>query len=121
MWPVYAARYAGADVHSFAVSGAVCSLALTPHSGSGVLESQLPAYTNASLALDPATTLYTLWIGTNDVGRDEGMLASRQAGTGVTIVDVARCGAEWVQTLYDSGARNFVAMNVRPSPRGGAR
>lgn len=31
----------------------------------------------------------------------------------MTIVDVARCGADWVRTLYNTGARNFVSFNAR--------
>lgn len=70
MWPEYVSGQASLALHSFAVSGAVCSGKLTYSSGaSSVMESQMAAFSNASLNLDPQKTLYALWIGTNDVVR----------------------------------------------------
>lgn len=35
-----------------------------------------------------------------------------QGTPGVSIVDVTECAVNWVQVLYDSGARNFLFQNV---------
>ena len=52
----------------------------------------------------------TLWIGTNDVGVNALLTGSQTPG--VTVVDTVTCAVDWVQTLYDSGARNFIFQNV---------
>ena len=80
-----------------------------------MFESQLPAFfaekANGSLvALKPEDTIYTLWIGTNDVG--VGALLTGSQTLGVTVVDTVTCAVNWVQTLYKSGARNFIFQNV---------
>jgi hypothetical protein len=54
--------------------------------------------------------LYTIWIGTNDVGAGE--LLTGQAAPGVNIVDVSKCAVDVVHTLYKSGARKFLFQNV---------
>ena len=82
-----------------------------------MFESQLPLYftetKNGSLKLNPEETMYTLWIGTNDVGVSA-LLTGGQA-PGVTIVDTVSCAINWIRTLYHSGARNFIFQNVIPS------
>ena len=79
-----------------------------------VFKSQLPTYfaeiPNGSLKLNPEETIYTLWIGTNDVGANA-LLTGGQA-PGVTIADTVACAVDWVSTLYKSGARNFIFQNV---------
>lgn len=67
-WPVYAASYAAVTLHPFARSGATCSSALTPRTAPPVMESQIPAFQNATAEspLNQEQTVYTLWIGTND-------------------------------------------------------
>ncbi|KAJ8689457.1 hypothetical protein PTI98_012359 [Pleurotus ostreatus] len=71
-WPVYAAGLAGVALFPFARSGATCSNNITFRPFPSVFESQLPLYfeekANGTTRLDPARTVYTLWIGTNDVG-----------------------------------------------------
>ena len=54
--------------------------------------------------------MYTLWIGTNDVGANA-LLTGGQT-PGVTLVDTTACAVDWVRALYDGGARNFVFQNV---------
>lgn len=61
-------------------------------------------------APDMGATVHTLWVGTNDVGAN-GLLTGEGA-RGVTVVDTARCAVEWVKTLYEAGARNFLLQNV---------
>ncbi|KAJ3485850.1 hypothetical protein NLI96_g4673 [Meripilus lineatus] len=115
-WPVYAAGYGPFHLFPFARSGATCSNNLTSRPAPPVFESQLPLYfaevANGTLKLKPEETIYTLWIGTNDVGGG-GLLTGHQA-PGVTIVDTVSCAVNWVKTLYASGARNFLFQNMIP-------
>lgn len=113
-WPVYAAGYGPFDLFPFARSGAACSNKLTPLPTPSIFESQLPSYfaqmRNGTLNLRPEETMYTLWIGTNDVG-SACLLTGHQA-PGVTIVDIVSCAVSWIHALYASGARNFLFQNV---------
>lgn len=109
-WPVYAAGYAHLDLFPFARSGATCSNNITFRPFPSLFESQLPTYFSqkASLALRPQETIYTLWIGTNDVGANALLTGTPKA----SIVDVSACMINWVKVLYQSGARNFLFQNV---------
>ncbi|KZT00212.1 carbohydrate esterase family 16 protein [Laetiporus sulphureus 93-53] len=115
-WPVYAAMYGGFTLYPYAKAGATCSNYLTPRLFPSVFEDELPLYftqkENGSLELDPTSTMYTLWIGTNDVGVGE--LITGQQTAGVTLVNTVSCAVEWVNVLYLSGARNFVFQNMLP-------
>jgi len=115
-WPTYAAGYGPFNLHPFARSGATCSNNLTDRPFPSVFESQLPLYdaeiSNHSLKLDPDDTIYTLWIGTNDVG--VGALITGQQTPGVTIVDTVSCAINWIKALYATGARNFLFQNMIP-------
>lgn len=75
-----------------------------------MFESQLPLYfaevRNRTIQLNASETLYTLWIGTNDVGVNS--LLVGQGGPSATVVNTTRCAVSWIKTLYDSGARNFL-------------
>lgn len=111
-WPVYAAGYAHVDLFPFARSGATCSNNITFRPFPSVFESQLPTYFNATSGknhLNPTETIYTLWIGTNDVGSGALLTGSDNA----SLVDVTECMVNWVKTLHASGARNFLFQNVR--------
>ncbi|EIN06961.1 SGNH hydrolase [Punctularia strigosozonata HHB-11173 SS5] len=114
-WPTYLAGYANLTLFSFAVSGAACDNNLTPKTTPD-LQSEINTYfdltANGSTTLDPSETLYTLWIGTNDVGAGE--LLTGQATSGVTVVDTTECAIQWIKTLYGSGARNFLFQNMIP-------
>jgi len=78
------------------------------------MESQVPAFIadkkNGTARVDGGSTLYTLWIGTNDVGVSSLMTG----GNSASIVDVAGCMVDWVQVMYDNGARNFLFQNMIP-------
>ncbi|PCH43140.1 carbohydrate esterase family 16 protein [Wolfiporia cocos MD-104 SS10] len=115
-WPVYAAMYGNFTLYPFARSGATCSNNLTYRPYPSVFESQLPLYfteeQNGSLELDSTTTMYTLWIGTNDVGANALLTGSQTPG--VTLVNTTSCAVEWVKVLYASGARNFIFQNMLP-------
>jgi hypothetical protein len=114
-WPVYATGYANATLFPFARAGATCSQDLTPRDFPAVFQSQLPTYfaevKNGSINVPPKDTLYTLWIGTNDVGPNT-LLTGFEVANNATIVDVTQCAIDWISTLYKSGARNFLLQNV---------
>lgn len=65
---------------------------------------------NGTLHLDPQKTIYTLWIGTNDIGANALLVGQGQPG--VTLVNTTQCAVNWVKTLYEHGARNFLFQNV---------
>ncbi|KAF7419667.1 hypothetical protein PC9H_002259 [Pleurotus ostreatus] len=113
-WPVYAAGLAGVALFPFARSGATCSNNITFRPFPSVFESQLPLYfeekANGTTRLDPARTVYTLWIGTNDVGVNSLI----RGGNKASIVDTTACAVNWVSALYASGARNFIFQNMIP-------
>ncbi|KAF8896578.1 GDSL lipase/esterase [Infundibulicybe gibba] len=113
-WPVYAAGYASLKLAPFARAGATCSNNLTFRPFPSVFESQLPLYfeetRNRTLKLEPEETLYTLWIGTNDLGVSALLTGSDTA----SLVDVTECMVNWVKALYASGARNFLFQNMIP-------
>ena len=114
---MYAARDGDFQLFPFARSGATCSNNITFRPFPSVFESQLPLYfaekANGTLRLNPEETIYTLWIGTNDLGANA--LLTGGGANGVTVVDVVSCAVNWVKTLYRSGARNFLFQNVSMS------
>lgn len=82
------------------------------------MEWQIPAYLNetydGSLALNAQETMYTIWIGTNDLGVNA--LLTGSDAPGVSIVPVRQCAIDVLKRLYESGARNFIMQNVRQKP-----
>jgi len=79
-----------------------------------LVEAQIPKFlgqkANGTVTVDPDTTLYTLWMGTNDIGVNSIITQ----GNGATVVDVAECLVSWVKTMYDNGARYFLFENLFP-------
>ena len=67
---------------------------------------------NGTLKLNPEETIITLWIGTNDVGRNALLTGSDK---GVTVVDTTECAVDFIKVMYDAGARNFLFQNVSPT------
>ncbi|EJT98012.1 hypothetical protein DACRYDRAFT_127575 [Dacryopinax primogenitus] len=131
-WVRYAEMYGSLQLYNYAVSGAACSNLLTPRPGAGppsypdsnypsVLEYEMPAFAMdwvpglqvmPAQPLNPDTTVYSLWIGTNDVG--EGSLLTGNQTFGTTIVNVTQCAIEWMSLLYSYGARRFLLQNMIP-------
>jgi hypothetical protein len=119
-------------LNNFAIAGATCNNASTPRWFPDVARDELGAFLNysqgkpavlppffdlhpnKSMHLPAEETLYSLWIGTNDVGQ----LISGLGAPGVSIVDTSRCAVDWISTLYKSGARKFLFQNVRISSSG---
>ncbi|KZV77123.1 carbohydrate esterase family 16 protein [Peniophora sp. CONT] len=119
-WPVYATGYAHATLRPFARSGGTCTNTLTPRTFPSVMESQMPLYLeeirNKSLKVDFERALYTLWIGTNDLGPNT-LLTGVEVEPNATIASVTSCTIDWAKELYDTGARNFLYQNIIPLER----
>ncbi|KAF9450391.1 carbohydrate esterase family 16 protein [Macrolepiota fuliginosa MF-IS2] len=113
-WPDYVSGYANVTLYPFAQSGSTCSNAITPRPFPALVESQLPTFfeekKNGTVKLEEKSTVYTLWMGTNDIGVNSILTQGNEA----TIVDVASCLTGWVKTMYDSGARNLILQNLFP-------
>lgn len=58
----------------------------------------------------PDSTVYSIWIGTNDLGT----FVSDSQEPGVTIVDYLDCVYAQLKTLYEHGGRYFVIQNIAP-------
>lgn len=116
LWPQYAAMYGNFSLFPYAKNSAVCNSTMAPRTpGPGILQDELPVYfSNASsgLSLDPQETIYTLWIGTNDLGSDTTVTGHDAPGT--TLVDLAACPLEWIKQIHSHGGRNFIIQNVSP-------
>ncbi|CAE6424838.1 unnamed protein product [Rhizoctonia solani] len=135
-WPDHVAFMSNGtvDVYDFAHSGATCSGKLTPRIYRPVLEAQVPEYfANVTVKPTPGKprqnttyiigkngtyvplasedTMYSIWIGTNDVG--VGALLTDPLPD-VSIVNTTECVFDWVQELYNKGARNFLIQNMTP-------
>jgi len=127
-WPVYLAGYTNTTLFPFAKSGATCSNNLTFRPFPPLFESQLPAYfdflANQTSAngrgkggrnqIGGDDTIYTLWIGTNDLGVSSLLTGDAEIRVpGVSLVDVVQCMVNWVKVLYDQGnAKIFLFQNV---------
>ncbi|CEL60891.1 hypothetical protein RSOLAG1IB_04130 [Rhizoctonia solani AG-1 IB] len=135
-WPDHVAFMSNGtvNVYDFAHSGATCSGKLTPRIFKPVLEAQVPEYfANVTAKATPGNprqnttyiigkngsyvplaskdTMYSIWIGTNDVG--VGTLLTDPLPD-VSIVNTTECVFDWVEELYNKGARNFLIQNMTP-------
>ncbi|KZV91411.1 carbohydrate esterase family 16 protein [Exidia glandulosa HHB12029] len=115
-WPVFAASDAGLTLHPFAKAGAACSNKITPLPSPPVLESQVPAWLEFKKhtpfsAQAQLETVYTLWIGTNDIGVHALLTGD---APGKTVVDTTACVVNWVKAMHRNGARNFIFQNMIP-------
>ncbi|KAF4552899.1 GDSL-like Lipase/Acylhydrolase-like protein 2 [Elsinoe fawcettii] len=129
-WPQYVHQYSGINIYNYAVSGAVCSNNISPRFFSAInanfpdIESyELPAYLadkaytvpstgKPFLNIPPSRTVYTIWIGTNDLDY-QSFLTNRQV-PGTNLTTYTDCVYAQMQRLYDSGARYFVLFNIAP-------
>ncbi|KAJ9629894.1 hypothetical protein H2203_002278 [Taxawa tesnikishii (nom. ined.)] len=128
-WPQYVAQYAGVDVYNYAVSGAVCSNEITPRWFSAINAPfpdiagyELPAYIadshyvypNGTKFMNdvPSSTVYAIWIGTNDLGNYAFITDSQVPGTNLT--SYVDCVYDQISRVYANGGRYFVIMNIAP-------
>ncbi|KAI9695705.1 MAG: hypothetical protein M1820_008468 [Bogoriella megaspora] len=129
VWPNYVRWYSGARVYNYAIAGATCSNDITPryfppiHASYPDLEHyEVPAWIADSQYVEPNgtrffnapqdETVYSVWIGTNDLDVGEMLTDSQVSGTNITTyID---CLFAQLQRIYDNGARYFVLQNVIP-------
>ncbi|KAI1634646.1 acetyl esterase [Biscogniauxia mediterranea] len=132
-WPHFVSQKLKSTTYNYAVSGAVCSNELIYRYLSSingpypsVIDYEVPAFladvensssTSGGDALFPNrqadNTLYTLWVGTNDLGNGGYLLDKQRAGT--TISDYVECVWSVLDGLYSgAGARHFVLFNQAP-------
>jgi hypothetical protein len=128
VWSRWVEIYTGANLYNYAVSGAVCSNDLTPRPTSGgftypaVKQYEVPAYiadsqyTESSGAkfLDIPTneTVYSMWIGTNDLGSGAFLTDSQLNHS--TLVSYVDCIFDQFDRIYANGGRYFVLQNNAP-------
>lgn len=118
VWPEFVTRQAHANLHDFAVAGAVCSDRYLPNplesTRNTELEDQVPKWlgTADATGLPASSTVYSNWIWTNDGGND-GFLAASEA-PGQNITSFIECNWEVMDQIYEHGGRYFVVMNAIP-------
>jgi hypothetical protein len=105
------------------MSGSSCSTKLinAPAQIPGIQQTQLPQFTadlafkardgSPFLKLAPETTVYVIWIGTNDLG-SFGFLS--MANGAQKIPEYVECVYNAWDKIYASGGRKFILMNVVP-------
>lgn len=116
-------QYTGARVHNYAVSGGVCSHAITPEIFKITHELfpdintyGIPAFFADSqytlpngtkfMHISPESTVFAIMIGGNDVGAYAFLTDSQVPGK--TIPDYVDCVFEQIDRLYQHGARYFL-------------
>ncbi|KAM7199893.1 GDSL lipase/esterase [Naviculisporaceae sp. PSN 640] len=127
-WAQFASQSAGANLVDYAVSGATCSNKIVERWFSyinrefpSVTEDELPSfkadvkYKSIFPNRTPENTVYALWIGTNDLGADA-FLTDSQA-PGATLTTFVDCVWSVFDTIYKTGGRRFVLLNVVPLER----
>jgi phospholipase/lecithinase/hemolysin len=122
-------QYAGVRLYNYAVSGGVCSNAITPRYYDAirgpypsVSQYEIPAFQADSKVVNKDgskfliapvdQTVYNVWVGANDIGTG-GLLTDSQV-LGTSIADCVDCVFAQVQKLYNLGARYFTLLNVVP-------
>lgn len=122
-------------LYDYAVAGAVCSNEITPRNYTrfngvdtpfpDVLSYEVPNFqadlkanrinTSAPYFTPPLTAtqaVYTIWIGTNDLGVSTFLQNAQRPGK--TIVDFTECVFQVLDEIYAAGGRYFVILNQAP-------
>lgn len=123
-WARFVANQTGATLYDYAINGAICTeriskRLITPTIyAPSVLELEMSAFKD-DLPFKklypnrrPDNTVYTLWIGTNDIGIS-GFLDGVQL-PGKTISEYVDCNWEVFDNIYKTGGRRFVLFNLAP-------
>lgn len=130
-WARWVSDYTGAKLYNYAVSGAVCDnniiyrylVSVLGPFPDVVYEAKAfvadASYTNSSTHTNTFypnrradNTVYSMWIGTNDLGVDAFLTDSSLHDT--TIPDYVDCIYNRFDVIYKAGGRNFVLMNTAP-------
>jgi hypothetical protein len=129
-WARWASDYSGAKLYDYAVSGAVCSnkmiyryLASIFGPFPDVLGYEVPAFQADAEFINTTTktntlypnrradnTVYSMWIGTNDLG--VGALLTDEQAPGTDISTYIECVYQAFDGIYKTGGRYFVLMNT---------
>ncbi|RDA87022.1 hypothetical protein CP532_3205 [Ophiocordyceps camponoti-leonardi (nom. inval.)] len=123
VWPRIVAQRTGAISYNYAVGGAMCSDDLVPNrvlEATGLPFPSVSGYELGAFKADsavfgdrrPNNTVYTLWIGTNDLGTN-GFLGNAQR-PGATLRSFVDCVWGVFDRLYAAGGRRFVVFNQIP-------
>lgn len=130
-WDRWVADYTGAKLYDYAVAGAVCDNNIVYRYLASVFGPfpDVVYEVNAFIAdvkyINESTktntlytdrrsdnTVYSIWIGTNDLG--EGAFLTDSSNNGTTIVDYVDCVYDRLDSVYKTGGRYFVIMNNAP-------
>jgi phospholipase/lecithinase/hemolysin len=130
-WPRYVANKSGAKLYNYAVSGAVCDNKIInrylasingPFPDVVYEVNQFTAdtkYVNKSTGTNTLytnrqadNTVYSMWIGTNDLGADA--FLTDESLNGKTIPDYIDCIYDKFDKIYKAGGRYFVLFNNAP-------
>ncbi|ORZ01107.1 GDSL-like Lipase/Acylhydrolase-domain-containing protein [Syncephalastrum racemosum] len=108
-----------ASLHSFAYSGAACDNALFPNISAEEqmpsLRDQLEMFYSLQMDLDPAETVYAIWVGTNDIQKAHDQVHGEATPD---VSSVAYCINEQVRNLRKIfGAQRIMVFNVPPLER----
>jgi len=130
-WPRWVSNYTGAMLYNYAVSGAVCDNNIIDrylgaiHGPFPDVVYEVDAFVADTKFVNATThkntlytnrksdnTVYSMWIGTNDLGSYAFLTDSSLHGT--TIPDYVDCIYKRFDTIYKNGGRYFVLMNTAP-------
>lgn len=130
-WARWVSNYTSATLYNYAVSGAVCDNNIIYRYLDSIFgpfpdvvyEAEAfvadTKYVNESTKTNtfypnrrPDNTVYSMWIGTNDLGVGAFLTDSSLHET--TIVDYVDCIFDRFDVIYKAGGRSFVLMNVAP-------
>lgn len=124
-WPQFIARDHKVNLYDYAVSGATCSnkivdrfFAPINRNFPSVTDDEIPSFKKdigfSALYSDRTSqnTVYSLWIGTNDLGI--GAFLDDKQVPGTNIMDFVDCIWSVFDSLYESGGRRFVLLNQAP-------
>jgi phospholipase/lecithinase/hemolysin len=130
-WDRWVSNYTGAKLYDYAVSGAVCSNEIIYRYLAGIYGPfpdviyEVNAfiadvnYINATTHTNTlytnrrsSNTVYSMWIGTNDLG--VGAFLTDSSLNMTTIPDYVDCIYDRFDSIYAEGGRYFVLMNTAP-------
>ncbi|PQE31364.1 acetyl esterase protein [Rutstroemia sp. NJR-2017a WRK4] len=130
-WDRFVSDYSGAKLYDYAVSGAVCDNKIIYRYLAGIngpfpdVVYEVDAFVADTKYVNTSTktntlytnrksdnTVYSMWIGTNDLGNGAFLTDSSLGET--TIPDYIDCIFDRFDGIYATGARYFVLMNLAP-------
>ena len=116
-YPQYIEQTLGSaiTVGDYAFSGSGCSQSLVPLvNGAALADNMVPEFvSDVQAGLYPGisgdNTVYSIWIGTNDIGVNGFLLNKEVAGK--TLHDAVECVWTAIDQIYNAGGRRFILMS----------